>query len=60
MNLNPIPRLKQFYENSQRILSISYKPNTSEFMRTLKIVLLGTLVLGIMGYVISLIIGAIV
>ncbi len=60
MQLNPIPVLQQFYENSKRLLSISYKPSTSEFIRTLKIVLLGTLILGIMGYIISLIVGLIV
>ena len=60
MNLNPIPPIRQFIADSQRMLSISYKPNMQDFKRTLKIVLLGTIVLGIMGYIISLIIGVIV
>lgn len=60
MDINPIPRLRQFYADSQRMLSISYKPSTQDFKRTLKIVLLGTIVLGIMGYIISIIIGLVV
>lgn len=60
MKLNPIPMLKQFYDDSKRMLSISYKPGMQEFKRTLKIVLFGTIVLGIVGYIISIIIGLIV
>lgn len=60
MNLNPIPKIRQFYSDSQRMLSISYKPGMQDFKRTLKIVLLGTIVLGIMGYIISIVIGLIV
>ena len=57
MNLNPIPKIRQFYEDASRIMAISYKPGTQEFKRTLKIVLLGTIVLGVIGYLISIIIG---
>jgi protein translocase SEC61 complex gamma subunit len=60
MNLNPIPKLKQFYDDSKRMLSIANKPGMQEFKRTLKIVLFGTIVLGIVGYVISIIVGLIV
>lgn len=56
MNLNPLPKAKQFWEDASRILSISYKPGMSEFKRTLKVVLFGTIVLGIMGYIIYLIV----
>ncbi len=57
MRLNPIPMVRQFFADSQRMLNISYKPGMNEFKRTLKIVLLGTIVLGIMGYIISIIVG---
>jgi protein translocase SEC61 complex gamma subunit len=60
MNLNPIPKLKQFFEDANRIMSVSYKPGTQEFKRTLKIVLLGTLVLGTIGYLISKIVGLVI
>ncbi len=57
MNLNPVTGIKRFYEESKHILSVSYKPTHDEFMRTLKIVLLGTLILGIAGYIIAELIG---
>lgn len=56
MKLNPILGLKQFYEESKRMLSISYKPSTEQFKRTLKIVLFGTILLGALGYLISIIV----
>ena len=49
--------LKEFYGESRHILSVSYKPSNETFRRTLKVVLLGTIALGVLGYLISLIIG---
>jgi protein translocase SEC61 complex gamma subunit len=60
MDLNPIPKVVRFYDDAKRMLNISYKPGMNEFKRTLKIVLLGTIILGIMGYLISIVIGLIV
>lgn len=57
---HPIKKLKQFYDDSKRMLSVSYKPSKEEFNRTLKIVLLGTIILGILGFLISIVIGLIV
>ena len=53
-------RLKHFYENSKHVMSISYKPSMSDFKKTAKIVLYGTLAIGILGYIISLIVSLIV
>lgn len=53
-------RLKEFYESSKHVLSISYKPGMSDFKRTIKIVLYGTIIMGILGYIISLIVGLLV
>ncbi|MGC8662748.1 MAG: protein translocase SEC61 complex subunit gamma [Candidatus Micrarchaeia archaeon] len=52
-----LKKTKLFYENSKHVFSISYKPSISEFKRTLKIVLLGTIIIGALGYIISIIIG---
>mgnify|MGYP001626328249 CR=1 FL=1 len=60
MNLNPITGIKRFYEESKHIMSVSYKPTHDEFMRTLKIVLLGILILGAMGFIIAMILQLIV
>ncbi|MDE1824656.1 MAG: protein translocase SEC61 complex subunit gamma [Candidatus Micrarchaeota archaeon] len=53
MNLNPIPKLKGFYADSKHVMGVSYKPDMDTFMRTLKIVLIGVLILGVMGFIIS-------
>ena len=60
MNLNFIPSLKSFYDNARHILNVSYKPGMQHFQKTLKIVLLGTLIVGVLGYIISTIINAII
>ncbi|MDE1856240.1 MAG: protein translocase SEC61 complex subunit gamma [Candidatus Micrarchaeota archaeon] len=60
MNFNPLPGIKSFYENARHILNISYKPKMEHFQRTMKIVLFGTLIVGILGYLISLIVTLIV
>ncbi len=40
-------------------MSVSYKPDMDTFRKTIKVVLIGTLLLGFIGLVISLIIGVI-
>jgi protein translocase SEC61 complex gamma subunit len=60
MAFDPITSIKRFLSDSKHILSISNKPSNDEFKRTLKVVLFGTLVLGIFGFIISLIVGLIV
>ncbi len=52
-----MPDIKQFYENSRHVLHISYKPAPHEFSRTAKIVIIGILIIGFIGFIISLIIG---
>ncbi|MCL5008477.1 MAG: protein translocase SEC61 complex subunit gamma [Candidatus Marsarchaeota archaeon] len=59
MNINIIQRLRGFISNSKHVMSVSYKPGTDAFMRTMKVVLLGTILLGIVGFVISIIIGVV-
>jgi protein translocase SEC61 complex gamma subunit len=60
MKLNPIPRIKSFINDSKRIFGVSYKPNMDAFKRTLKIILIGILILGVMSYVISSILGFVI
>ncbi|MDE1762141.1 MAG: protein translocase SEC61 complex subunit gamma [Candidatus Micrarchaeota archaeon] len=59
MGLNFIPNLRSFYDNAKHVLNVSYKPSMQHFQQTLKIVLIGTLLVGVMGYVISVLIGLI-
>jgi len=60
MKFDPIGSIKTFWENSRHILSISYKPGMQHFQKTLKIVAVGTLLVGLLGYIISLIISLII
>ncbi|MGC8587215.1 MAG: protein translocase SEC61 complex subunit gamma [Candidatus Micrarchaeia archaeon] len=60
MKFDIVQKLKQFYADSKHVLSVSYKPDMPTFKRTLKIVLFGILIIGILGYIISLIIDFIV
>ena len=55
--MKPMERLKAFRENSKHVLSVSYKPSRGEFSKTARIILIGILGVGIMGFLISLIIG---
>ena len=48
-------KIKNFYDSSRRILSISQKPNKKEFWMMSKIIGLGIIVIGIIGFVIKLI-----
>jgi protein transport protein SEC61 subunit gamma and related proteins len=48
--------IKSFLESSKRILSISEKPTSKEFWVMAKIVGIGMIVIGVIGYLIKLII----
>lgn len=50
---NPLLRVKSFFQEARHIMTVSYKPDMDTFKRTLKIVLLGILVLGILSFIIS-------
>lgn len=60
MKFDPISSLKKFNEDVRHVVGISYKPNMDTFMKTLKVVLIGTLLIGLLGYIISVIIGFLV
>ncbi|MDE1860375.1 MAG: protein translocase SEC61 complex subunit gamma [Candidatus Micrarchaeota archaeon] len=45
--------IREFFESTRHIMAVSYKPGMDTFKRTLKIVLVGILILGILGFVIS-------
>jgi protein transport protein SEC61 subunit gamma and related proteins len=50
-----INNLKNFFASSRRILNISQKPTTKEFWFMAKIIALGIVVIGIIGYLVKLI-----
>ncbi len=49
---NPMRSFKSFYADARHILSVSYRPDIDTFRRTLKIVLLGIMILGVIGFVV--------
>ncbi len=57
MRFDPIKSLSSLYSDSRHVLSVSYRPDADTFKRTLKIVVIGILILGVLGYVISIIVG---
>lgn len=57
MQLNFGTKLRAFLDNSKHILHISYKPSMQEFSKTARIIILGILVIGAIGYIISIVVG---
>jgi protein translocase SEC61 complex gamma subunit len=55
--MNIIKGLKEFYEKSLYVWRASKKPNKRELNENLRIVLIGILVLGVIGFLISIIFG---
>lgn len=52
-------RLKRFIDNSRQVMSISYKPTREEFNKSAKVIILGIILIGAMGFVLSIIISLI-
>lgn len=50
-------RLRSFFSNARHILNISYKPSNEEFNKSARIIVLGIIIIGVLGYIISLLIG---
>lgn len=55
-----ISQFKTFIYNSRHIISISYKPAQKEYSRSAKIIIIGILIIGFLGFVIGLIISLLV
>ncbi len=51
-----ITRFKNFIDNARHILYVSYKPTPDRFKRTAKLIIIGILVIGTMGFVIAIIV----
>lgn len=53
--MNVQERLDQFVKDSKRVLKVSRKPDTSEYIEFAKITALGVLIIGAVGFLITLI-----
>jgi protein transport protein SEC61 subunit gamma-like protein len=55
MEFKPMEWIQTFISDAQRVLTVSKKPSTSEFMTMARITALGLVVLGILGYAVEFI-----
>ncbi len=58
--MNITAKFKNFIQNSRHILSISYRPNRAEFDKSAKIIIIGILITGTLGFVIAVVISLLV
>lgn len=55
MDFKPKEKLDEFATSTNRILTVSKKPDTPQYMTMIRITALGLAVLGVLGYIIELI-----
>ena len=53
-------KMKTLYENSKRVMNVSYRPTEKEFKKSAKVIMLGILIIGVLGLIIAIIISLIV
>ena len=49
-------KFRNFIVNSKHVLNISYRPTHEEFDRSAKVIVIGILIIGFLGFIIGLII----
>ncbi len=55
MDFKPQEMVSEFVTSTQRILTVSKKPDTPQYMTMLRITALGIAVLGVLGFIVELI-----
>lgn len=55
-----IENLKKFIDNSKHVLSVSSKPTDADFRKSAKLIIFGILLMGALGFVISVIVSLII
>ena len=55
MEFNPMEKLSEFVSSTQRIFTVSKKPDTPQYMTMLRITALGLVILGVIGYLVELV-----
>lgn len=56
VSIDVIGKLRKFIENSKHVLSISYKPTNAQFKKSAKLVIVGILLMGLIGFIISILV----
>ncbi|MBS3133778.1 protein translocase SEC61 complex subunit gamma [Candidatus Woesearchaeota archaeon] len=49
-----LEKLKLWFIEARRVLAITKKPNRQEFMTIVKVTSIGTLIIGLIGFIISI------
>ncbi|HVC58583.1 MAG TPA: protein translocase SEC61 complex subunit gamma [Candidatus Acidoferrales bacterium] len=49
-------QIKSFIDNSRHVMSISYKPTRTEFNKSAKVIILGIILIGVIGFLLSIVI----
>lgn len=52
--------VKKFSDNARHVISISYKPSRSEFNKSAKLIIIGILLIGAVGFIIAILISLII
>lgn len=55
-----IKKFQNFIDDSRHVLSISYKPSNEQFNKSARLIIIGILLIGFIGYVISIIVSLII
>jgi protein transport protein SEC61 subunit gamma-like protein len=55
MEFKPVEWIQTFISDAQRVLTVSKKPSTDEFVTMARVTALGLLILGVLGYTVELI-----
>lgn len=58
--MNLIDKLKKFIDNAKHVTSISYKPTREEFNKSAKLIIVGILLIGTIGFIMAIIISLII
>jgi len=58
--MDVMDKLKRFFSDSKHVLSMSYRPSNEEFNKSAKIIIIGILAVGMMGFIISVIVSLII
>jgi protein transport protein SEC61 subunit gamma-like protein len=53
--MSVVDQIKDFIQKAMRVLRVSYRPTSEEFYSTLRITGLGMILMGVVGYAITII-----
>ncbi len=58
--MGAIDKLKRFISDAKHVMSMSYRPSPDEFNKSAKVIILGILIVGFLGFIISVIVSLII